>query len=338
MATTQIPVFSSAASDQAVAPLFAGTIFLSAFLLFCSEPMIGKMMLPVLGGAASVWVTCLLFFQLMLLAGYGYAHALERYATIRVQMSVHLFLMVAAILFLPIHFSGRPDAGVFSHPTWWLLGQLLKTVGVPLGIVSTTAPLLQNWLKTTTKSSKDPYFLYAVSNAGSLLALLVYPALIEPRSGVRAQSEGWFLAYFGLALLVSAGVWVAWQRDRPNRLSTFSAAQGRMSWKLRLYCLTASFVPSALMLAVTNHMLMNLASVPFSWVMPLAIYLITFMLAFARRTWISPERSFRTRACNFATAIPTRCGNQTVSTQLLWYVLGAHLMVLFQALYFATPP
>src|SRR5215813_10447315 len=125
---------------------FAPTIFLSAFLLFWCEPMVGKMMLPLLGGAASVWITCLLFFQLMLLAGYGYAHALERYATIRIQMRVHFGLMLVALAFLPMHFSVRPYTAASSHPTWWLLGELIKTVGLPFGVVSTTDPLLQNWL------------------------------------------------------------------------------------------------------------------------------------------------------------------------------------------------
>src|SRR5438128_3534224 len=162
--------------------------------------MVGKMMLPFLGGAAAVWITCLLFFQLMLLTGYGYAHALERYAHVRTQIVVHAAMMLFAILFLPIHFSARPDATASSHPTLWLLGMLIRSVGVPFCVVSTTAPLLQNWLsKTRTASARDPYFLYAVSNAGSLLALLAYPLWIEPRWGVHLQSFGWTIAY-GLLL------------------------------------------------------------------------------------------------------------------------------------------
>src|SRR5436853_432283 len=108
--------------------IFAPTIFLSAFLLFCCEPMVGKMMLPFLGGAASVWITCLLFFQLMLLTGYGYAHALERYAAVRTQIVLHITLMAAAVAFLPIHFAARPDASASAHPTLWLLGVLVKSV------------------------------------------------------------------------------------------------------------------------------------------------------------------------------------------------------------------
>src|SRR5262247_3600873 len=120
--------------------LFGPTLFLSAFLLFCFEPMVGKMMLPFLGGAASVWITCLLFFQLMLLTGYGYAHLLERFTGVRGQIVVHSALMLAAFVFLPVEFSGRPDATASAHASAWLLWQLMKTVGVPFAVVSTTAP------------------------------------------------------------------------------------------------------------------------------------------------------------------------------------------------------
>src|SRR5678809_1349374 len=138
--------------------VFAPSIFLSAVLLFWFEPMVGKMMLPFLGGVASVWITCVLFFQLMLLTGYGYAHLLERYAKLREQIIVHSMLLLAVFLFLPVQFTARPDAGASIHPSTWLLWQLIKTVGVPFCIVSTTAPLLQNWLaKTRWESNHDPY-------------------------------------------------------------------------------------------------------------------------------------------------------------------------------------
>src|SRR3989454_11661651 len=184
-ARTEIEIAAPTEQTRHIILLFAPTIFLSAFLLFCSEPMVGKMMLPLLGGAASVWITCLLFFQLMLLAGYGYAHALERYLNVRAQMLAHSGLMTVALLFLPMHFGGRPDAAASSRPTFWLLGQLIRSVGIPFGVVSTTAPLLQNWFaKTKTASGRDPYFLYAVSNAGSLLALLAYPVFKIGRAHV----------------------------------------------------------------------------------------------------------------------------------------------------------
>src|SRR5881296_1362489 len=211
-ARTEIEIAAPTEQTRHIVLLMAPTIFLSAFLLFCSEPMVGKMMLPLLGGAAAVWITCLLFFQLMLLAGYFYAHVLERYANPRAQMLVHACLMMVAIIFLPMHFATRPDAAASGHPTLWLLGQLIRTVGIPFGVVSTTAPLLQNWLsKTRATSGKDPYFLYAISNAGSLLALLAYPLLIEPRLGVHLQSRTWLAAYVFLVLLVVVGASVVWK-------------------------------------------------------------------------------------------------------------------------------
>src|SRR5262245_55086752 len=273
--------------------LFAPTIFLSAFLLFVCEPMVGKMMLPLLGGAASVWITCLLFFQLMLLSGYAYAHALERYANVRTQMLVHAVLMLTAVFFVPIQLATRPDASASAHPTLWLLGMLIRSVGVPFCVVSTTAPLLQNWLsKTSTASGRDPYFLYAISNAGSLLALLAYPVAMEPRWGVHLQSAGWAIAYGALLLLVIAAAALVWKhlddgsstRDESGHRPLL---QENRSWSEPLFWLGAAAVPSGLMLAVTNHVLLNLASVPFLWVIPLALYLLTFMLAFARRFRIS---------------------------------------------------
>jgi hypothetical protein len=183
--------------------LFAPTLFLSAFLLFWFEPMVGKMMLPFLGGAASVWITCLLFFQLMLLTGYGYAHVLERFAAVRKQIVVHGLMLLAVFLFLPVRFRPNPDAVASSNPSAWLLWELIKTVGLPFAVVSTTAPLLQNWLsKTREKSAHDPYFLYAVSNAGSLIGLIAYPILIEPNTGVHVQSLWWFAGYAALTLAV----------------------------------------------------------------------------------------------------------------------------------------
>ena len=131
METTIDVAVPSKEQTRNIAIVFAPTIFLSAFLLFCSEPMVGKMMLPLLGGAASVWITCLLFFQLMLLAGYTYAHVLERYAHVRTQIIIHAALMLAAVIFLPIRFGARPDAWASAHPTLWLLAMMLRSVGPP---------------------------------------------------------------------------------------------------------------------------------------------------------------------------------------------------------------
>src|SRR5262245_15146836 len=152
------------------------TLFLSAFLLFWCQPMIGKMVLPHLGGAGAVWTTCVLFFQAMLLVGYIYAHVLGRIPSVRVQIVIHLCVLLLPLTFLPLTFASGIGDSAFERPAWTLLRSLLVTVGLPFFVISTTAPLLQNWLaQTDDASAKDPYFLYAASNAGSLLALLVYP-------------------------------------------------------------------------------------------------------------------------------------------------------------------
>jgi len=312
---------------------FAPTIFLSAFLLFWCEPMVGKMMLPLLGGAASVWITCVLFFQLMLLTGYFYAHAIERYANVRMQILIHAALMLVAVVFLPIQFTGRPDASASAHPTMWLLTSLIKAVGLPFCLVSTTAPLLQNWLsKTSTVSGRDPYFLYAVSNAGSLLALIIYPVIVEPSWGVRLQAAYWFVGYAALLALVACGAALLWMQTRHVALmrsgSTDRAERQRTDWAVRFFWLAAAFVPSGLMLAVTNHMLLNLASVPFLWVVPLAIYLITFMVAFARRFRISLKVLSTVVPLVLLVLSPLIAVSRPVGNRLVWYVLGSHMLVL----------
>ena len=162
-------------------------------------------MLPFLGGAASVWITCLLFFQLMLLTGYGYAHVLERFTGVRGQIVVHSAMLLAAFVFLPVEFASRPDAAASAHASAWLLWQLVKTVGVPFAVVSTTAPLLQNWLaKTRFGSERDPYFLYAISNAGSLDRSAGLP-VVGRAAYWRQDSE--LVVAFRLRRFDSPGIW-----------------------------------------------------------------------------------------------------------------------------------
>jgi SAM-dependent methyltransferase len=312
--------------------LFAPTIFLSAFLLFCCEPMVGKMMLPLLGGAASVWITCLLFFQMMLLAGYAYTHALERYAKAGTQVLVHAALMLTALAFLPIQFAARPEPSVSAYPVPWLLSTLILHLALPFCIVSATAPLLQNWLsKTSSFPGKDPYFLYAISNAGSLLGLFVYPLAIEPRWSVRVQSTAWTAGYSLLLVLVLAAAVSVWRKFRGRALPSDAAARepSGTGWNTRLFWLSAAFVPSGLMLAVTNHMLLNLASMPFLWVIPLAVYLMTFMIAFARRFHV-PGRILSTVVpIVLLILFPLAAVSTPAASDALWYVLGAHVLMLF---------
>src|SRR5262245_22373720 len=310
--------------------LLAGTtLFLSASLLFWFEPMVGKMMLPFLGGAASVWITCLLFFQLMLLAGYGYAHVLERWTGIRTQVLVHGIMMLAVFVFLPIRFTPQPDAFAVEHPAPWLLWQLIKSVGIPFAVVSTTAPLLQNWLtKTPAGAARDPYFLYAISNAGSLIALLAYPLIIEPRIGVRTQSLWWFAGYGALSLMVLAAAGLVWKTARKDAAVHAPEQTDAPLWRSRLFWLAAAFVPSALMSAVTNHILLNLASVPFLWILPLAVYLITFMLAFGHRIRLSYSTLSKISPVIFLLLFPLSAASTSVAAKYMWFLVAGHLVLL----------
>jgi SAM-dependent methyltransferase len=266
--------------------LYTTALFLAAFLLFCSQPMVGKMMLPLLGGSAAVWTTAVLFFQVALLAGYIYADRLSRLRDQRIQALVHLLLMGVAFFFLPIRFAGEgSDAVGLQNPVLWELLRLTRTVGVPYLMISTTAPLVQRWFSgSQDPAARDPYFLYAVSNAGSLLGLLAYPFIIEPRLGVRAQNVWWTWGYAGLVLFVLLAALTV--RRASRHPSEEVAPSTPLVWKTCLYWMAAAFVPSGLFLAVTTHISVNL-TMPLIWTIPLAIYLLTFILAFGRRIRIS---------------------------------------------------
>jgi len=310
---------------------FALTVFLSAFLLFYCEPMVGKMVLPFLGGAPSVWTACMLFFQAMLLLGYAYAYTLEKLWRVRAQLFVHLLLMLAVIRFLPIHFG---DAGKIApkieYPALWLLARLVVVAAIPFGITVTSAPLLQNWMsKTSGASARDPYFLYAASNAGSLLALVTYPLFIEPRLGVMDQSRAWSAGYLALVCAVTIAAAVVWGHTE-NQTPLFTTANdtGAPSWKRRAFWLAAAFVPSALMLAVTNHISANLVAAPFLWVIPLAVYLLTFMLAFAPSGRLTLARVSSAVPIIFLLS-PYVTAGAPVPAGLIWIVLPAHIAILF---------
>jgi len=315
-------------------PLLGLTLFVSAFLLFCCEPMVGKMVLPILGGAASVWTTCVLFFQSMLLAGYVYTHLLGKIRRVRDQILIHASLMLIALAFLPIRFSsisGHPS----DAPITWLLGHLLIAVGIPFAIISATAPLLQYWLaKTPAAAGRDPYFLYATSNAGSLLALLAYPVLLEPRYGVTAQSRLWLDGYGVLLALVAFAAVLIWKEmtyikdgETPDIDNTTPAP----NWETRAYWLAAAFVPSALMLAVTNHISLNIGSVPFLWVIPLAVYLLTFIMAFARRIRLSTALVSSIATLVLLVLFPIAAVGVPVHASEIWKLMAAHITILFFA-------
>jgi len=271
--------------------LFAITVFVAAALLFIVEPMFARMALPLLGGAPGVWNTAMLFYQAVLLAGYGAAHLITTRLAPRRQAVVQLALVVLAVTALPLGIAAHWSPPTDSNPIPWLLLMMTATVGLPFLALATLSPLLQRWFAAC--GARNPYWLYAASNAGSLLGLLAYPLLLEPWLGLRWQSRGWTTGYVVLAALVAACAAVLWRcsgasakrRDSDSAFDTNAATptDETISWTRRLRWVLLAFAPSSLMLSVTTHLSMEVASVPMLWVVPLAIYLVTFVLVFAQR-------------------------------------------------------
>lgn len=258
----------------------AATIFLSAFLLFQVQPMVGKLVLPWFGGSAGVWTTCLLFFQTLLLLGYLYAHLVVRHLSHRGQVRVHLGLLIAAMLTLPLrlHPLFQPTGG--TEPLGRLLGLLALTVGLPYLLLSTTGPLVQAWVA---RRGQVPYRLFALSNLASMLALLSYPLLVEPFLPLKAQSWIWSVGFVLFALLVSTLARRNAHAVRGAEVPDEQAVSPTLGHKL-LWIIFAA-VPSILLMAVTTHLSTNVAPIPFLWVLPLGLYLLSFILCFEGTRW-----------------------------------------------------
>ena len=326
-------------------PIFAITLFVSAFLLFIVQPMIGKMILPVLGGTPQVWNTCCVFFQSVLLLGYFYTHATTTYLKPRVQMMLHGALLLVPLVMMLVMgpFSAEgfdPPTGV--NPIWFTLFFLAMIVGVPFFVVSTSAPLLQRWFSFSgDRTADDPYFLYGASNLGSLLSLLLYPFFVEPALYLQTQALSWTFGYAVLLVLFAVSAALVWNRVpatadapvsdkaaenvapepmpamaapetaiQPSRLvgkrkglksapvpaetaksaasrtiaraDAYDAITAPVGWLrcLRWICLAA--VPSSLMLGVTNYISTDLSPFPLIWIIPLSLYLLSFILVFSK--------------------------------------------------------
>ena len=268
-----------------VLALFAATTFLSAFLLFAIQPMFAKMVLPVLGGSSSVWAVALLFFQAALLVGYGYAHFLNDKVALKSAGFVHLGLAVIALIVLPV---GLPDAWREpppGDPYLWQLGLFSVAVGLPFVAVAANAPLLQAWFAHSGHPhAKDPYFLYGASNLGSLLALLGYPFLLEPAFGLTVLSRYWAGLYVVLIAAIACCYAVVRRRaisdPRAVKIEELEESGPAPCWRERAAWAGLALVPAALLTAFTTHIATDIASAPLLWVLPLAIYLLTFVLAF----------------------------------------------------------
>ena len=276
------------AKPSPISWLFTAAIFVGSALLFLVQPMVAKMLLPTYGGTPAVWNTSMVFFQAALLIGYGYAHLSFKHLGPRIQPVVHLVLLGSIFLLLPIAF-GQPDISI-GGPSNQLLAQLAAGVGLPFVIVAAGAPLLQRWYAATGgPGSNDPYFLYAASNAASILALLAYPLVLEPLLPLMGQSGAWQMGYgLLIALVVACAAVVLLPRQARSDSGKLGGGDIRaLTARQVCYWVALSFVPSSLLLGVTTYLTTNIASAPLLWVIPLVIYLLTFVIAFSSGRRIS---------------------------------------------------
>lgn len=313
-------------------PLFAATLFLSAFLLFGVQPMFTRMVLPMLGGTPAVWSVAMVFFQTMLLAGYAYAHVLTRKLPLRTAVLVHLGVIALAAISVPIGLAsgfGDPPA---SGEAFWLIGLFTLSVGPAFFAVAANGPLLQAWFARTGHAhAGDPYFLYGASNLGSFLALLSYPFLVEPAIGLLDQSRLWAWGYglLGVAIAACGAVTL-------TLLGGVGAAAAPVVpvkpdaavWRQRAQWTALSFVPSGLLVAVTAHISTDVAAAPFLWVVPLGLFLLTFIITFQRKPILPHALMLRLQPIMFGLPVVTIAGGMVFS----WPVaLGLHLSAFFIA-------
>lgn len=339
---TSIRIAARAPADP-LDGLFAATAFASAALVFVVEPIAGRLMLPMLGGGPSVWNTSLAVFQTALLVGYAYAHLLQRLPGLKAQALVHGVVLIAAGAVLPLRV--HPDLGAPStvHPALWLVGALALTLGAPFAALSATAPLVQAWrARLGTSERGEVYSLYAASNLGSLAALLAYPILVEPMLPLHVQTLAWSLGYAGFVALIgvlalaAVGVSAEGPATLPQVKDTSAPA-----WRERLVWLGLAALPASLMLGVTSYITTDVASAPFLWVLPLALYLLSFVAAFQARPLIAPSAALGPQA-----AAAAACAAIMPFNGVPFLVqLGVHLAAFFltalvchQALVARRPP
>lgn len=312
--------------------VYVASVFTGAFLMFLVQPMVARMVLPFLGGTPAVWNTAMVFFQAALLAGYAYAHLLTRSLPFRVQVPVHLALMAAAAMVLPIVIG--PDATPPAHgsPVSWMIGLMAATAGPPFLAVSATAPLLQRWFALG--GHANPYFLYSASNLGSILALLAYPFLVEPNLRLIEQGRLWAGGYLLLVALVAAAAWTTHRTAMsvasvasvtPEGGATPVTSEGGtngVSWRRRAHWAALAFLPSSLLLGVTTHLTTDVAAIPLFWIVPLVLYLLTFVLAFAGRggSWAFPLQTV---------AVPLLAFQFYWPTKVLGLMFLVHLLAFF---------
>ncbi|APZ99357.1 hypothetical protein BWQ93_13345 [Sphingopyxis sp. QXT-31] len=271
--------------------LFVLTILVGSFLLFQVQPMVARMVLPKLGGAPAVWNSAMLVYQALLLGGYAYAHWLGRFQ-VRRQAVIHLALFLVAALWLPIGIAQIAPPGPGQEALWVPL-LLLASIGPVFFVVSAQAPLMQRWFAADSRAG-DPYYLYAASNLGSFAGLISYPALVEPNLPLAAQSWGWAAGYAVLVALVAAAAAARWRSHAAPADSAPVADEPRPTWRRQLHWLLIAAVPSGLMLSTTTHLTTDIVAMPLLWVLPLGLYLLSFVVAFSNAEAI--KQTFRVLA------------------------------------------
>lgn len=310
--------------------LFSVTLLTSAGLLFWIQPLIAKTLLPLWGGTPAVWNTCLLFFQTMLLMGYVYALVSSRWLNLWAQATLHVLLIILGAIYLfwsPLH---TPDltALVQRNPTLGVLQTLLFSIGPPFFIISASNPLLQSWFsKLQHHRAVDPYFLFAASNAGSLIALIAFPLLLEPTLGLGKQYKLWRAGFVLLFILVVA-IAISLKPSGNYKVTISTTVSEALSVWRRFRWLALAFAPSSLMLGVTTYITSDVAAVPLLWVIPLALYLVTFVLAFQNRQFASEASLSRVMFVGALIAILILA---TGATEPAWLLILANLGFFFVA-------
>ncbi len=272
--------------------LFAGTLFISATLMFILQPLFGKLLLPLLGGSPAVWNTCMVFYQMLLFFGYLYAHFIStRLAKLR-QVQVHGAFIFISLMALPVALPDNMMPPTDGNPTLWLVWILFISIGLPFFVLSTTSPLIQKWFSHVGHhTSHDPYYLYAASNIGSLLALLSYPFIVEPNIGLSMQKSAWSVAYVALILLISGCAWLFLRNGQTSDSEATPATAEEVLPEAptllnKLHWAALAFVPSSLLLGLTNFISTDIAAAPLLWIIPLTLYLLSFVLVFSG--WAKP--------------------------------------------------
>jgi hypothetical protein len=298
---------------------YALATLVSALLLFEVQPIISKFILPWFGGSPAVWTTCMVFFQTVLFCGYAYAHVSQRYLSPRWQAIVHVALLAAAVWMLPIAPDARWKFDSGGSPTWRILLLLAVSVGLPYFVLSATGPLVQAWF-CRSFPGRSPYRLYALSNFGSLVALLAYPFFVEPGFALARQTWLWAVGFVAFALLCGAGAVCAAQARRVGPGESTEpidhGPQSPITWRRRLAWLALPALASMMLLATTNHVCQDVAVMPFLWIAPLSLYLVSFIVCFDHPRWY--------RRKEFALAALVSLGSVTAVDQLITGGAGIH--------------